>query len=69
MCFIVLGNGHQSTSCDCNLRVGWKIGDPLNEFVAIAFVDMAEDKSTWLDLTRAGSCFVGELVCLSWSDF
>ena len=36
---------------------GLKIGDPGNEFAAIAVTDMAEDKSTRLDFTWAGSCF------------
>ena len=54
---LCLGNGYQTTSCDCILFKGWEIGDPGNEVAAIAVVDMAEDKSTWLDFTWAGSCF------------
>ena len=42
---------------------------PRNEFVAIAVVDMAEDKSTRLDLTWTRSCFELELVYFSWPDF
>ena len=47
---LYVGNGYQSTSCDCNLWEGRKIGDPGKGFALIAVVDMDEDKSTRLYL-------------------
>ena len=48
---LCLGDGYQSTSCDCNLWKSGKIGHLGNEFGAIAFLDMAEDKNTRFNLT------------------